>query len=246
MDDAIRDLKKKFNAIRKMGYIKSGRKGSTGIGKTFEDLIEKKEDVLSLPDYRGIEIKTKRGYSKREITLFNAAVSGKDSYESRRIKDIYGYPDRQNPDFKVLNCSFVCNKVTLVANKYYFKLKIDYKKEKIYLTICDRFYNILESDAYWDFNTLKNKLYAKLNYLALIKAWPNKINGETYYKYYDLKIYKLISFEKFIKLIEEGKIRVSFKISTIRDGTRKGETCDHGTSFAIKEENLDELFDRIY
>lgn len=246
MDDVILDLKKKFAAIKRMGYIKSGRKGTTGIGKTFEDLIGKKEDSSSSPDYKGIEIKTKRGYSKGYITLFNAAISGKEPYQSRRIKDIYGYSYVQDSNYKVLNCSIFCNKVTLVANKYYFKLKIDYKNERIYLVICDRYYNILENEAYWEFDTLKNKVYTKLNYLAIIKAWTNKINGEIYYKYYDLKIYKIISFDRFIKLIDEGKIRVSFKISTYRDGNRKGETCDHGTSFEILEENLSELFAKIY
>ena len=38
------------------GYVKSIRGGTTGIGATFEALIGKEEDKLSLPDFKGIEI----------------------------------------------------------------------------------------------------------------------------------------------------------------------------------------------
>ena len=42
IEDKIIKLKKEFIKIKEMGYVKSTRKGFTGIGKTFEDLIGKK------------------------------------------------------------------------------------------------------------------------------------------------------------------------------------------------------------
>lgn len=65
-------LSEKFKEIKKEGYIESTRKGFTGVGKTFEDLIGKKEDRSDSPDFNGIEIKTKLGYKKSFVTLFNA------------------------------------------------------------------------------------------------------------------------------------------------------------------------------
>lgn len=49
-------------------------------------------------------------------------------------------------------------------------------------------------------------------------------------------------FKEFLSLIEQGKIRINFKISVYREGERKGDTHDHGTSFEIQEENLQKLF----
>ena len=70
MEENIRLLRQKFIEIKKLGLIKSLRKGSTGLGFTFESLIGKAEDSRPLPDFNGIEIKTKLGYTKAPITLF--------------------------------------------------------------------------------------------------------------------------------------------------------------------------------
>ena len=39
MQDSIQALKKKLEAIRDMGFVKTYRAGGTGIGKTLEDLL---------------------------------------------------------------------------------------------------------------------------------------------------------------------------------------------------------------
>ncbi len=75
VDESIRELRGKFLKIKEMGYVKSVRGGSTGVGATFEFLLGKSEDKLEAPDFKGIEIKTRRGYSKSEINLFNALSS---------------------------------------------------------------------------------------------------------------------------------------------------------------------------
>ena len=39
MPDSIKELKKRLEAIRDMGFVKTRRAGGTGIGKTLEDLL---------------------------------------------------------------------------------------------------------------------------------------------------------------------------------------------------------------
>lgn len=238
-------LKKEFERIKKMGYIKSTRSGYTGIGKTFEDLIGKAEDTLEEPDYHGIEIKTKRGYSKGYTTLFCAAPQGKSEFETKRLSNTYGYPDKILKNKKVLANSVQANYPTLIAGHFSFRLQIDYEKQKIYLIIKDRNGTLLESNAYWDFSTIQEKLERKMKILAFIKAWPKRIDGIDYYKYYDIKFYQLKSFEKFLKLIEQGVIRITFKIGVVRRGERMGEIHDRGTGFEIEECNLKKLFNPI-
>lgn len=245
MEEELIKLKQEFIRIKKMGYVKSTRKGSTGIGKTFEDLIEKAEDALELPDYHGIEIKTKRGYGKGYTTLFNASPKGPSTYEAKRLCNTYGYPDKLLKIFKTLMASITAHCSTLVANRYLLKLQVDYEKQKIWLIITDSNMNILEKETFWNFATLKEKLERKLNYLAFIKAWPSTRNGVQYYKYYDIKFYKLKSFEVFLKLIEEGIIRITFKVGVVRSGEKIGEIDNHGTSFEIQEGNLERLFQFI-
>lgn len=245
INNEILSLKQEFNEIRKLGYVKSTRKGPTGIGKTFEDLIGKKEDRLQTPDYNGIEIKTKMGYSKSYIRLFNATPKGKNEFEIKRLCNAYGYPDRIKTEHKILAFSVQADTKTFVAGRFFFKLNLDYEKKKVYLSIWDKNMHLLEQDVYWDFDTIKEKLEIKLRYLAFIKAWPKTVKGEDYYKYYDIQFYKLKEFDSFLRLIEQGIIRVTFKIGVFRDGPRAGEIHDHGTSFEIQEENINRLFTRI-
>ncbi len=244
MIDNILKLEKEFERIKNKGYVMATRGGSTGIGKTFEDLIGKKEDQESNPDYLGIEIKTKRSYSKAYTTLFNMILEGRDEV-SKYLKDNYGYPDMILKNKKVLQVSVWANEPNLIANKYLFKLKVDKVKRKIYLVIYDKNLEVLESQLFWDMDKLKQRLENKLTYLAFVKAWPNKINGVNYYKYYKLEIYRLTNFDNFINLLDKGIIRVTFKIGVFRRGSRIGEVHDRGTSFEIKEEDLDKLFIKL-
>ena len=67
MNTQLKKLYVTFLKIKNMGYIKTMRKGSTGVGYTFEKLLGKEEDNLPFPDYKGIEIKTVIYYYKRII-----------------------------------------------------------------------------------------------------------------------------------------------------------------------------------
>lgn len=245
MQEEINKLKKEFIRIKDMGYIKATRGGTTGIGKTFEDLIDKEEDTTPNPDFNGIEIKTKRVYSYSYTTLFNATPNGKEVYEIKRLVNKYGYPDKILKNNKVLNVDVNANRSTLVANKFLFKLIVNRKEKKVFLEIYDKNLNFLEKETFWSFQNLEQRLNQKLKYLAFIKAWLNKINNEQYYKYTSIVFYELKSFEKFLSLIESGIIRVTFTISVFRQGERIAEIHDRGTSFSIQETNLEKLFNKL-
>lgn len=243
--EELLNLKKEFERIKKMGYVKATREGYIGIGKTFEDLLGKEKDCLELPDYKGIEIKSKKGYSRSYTALFGATPKGKQDLEVMRLRNAYGYPDSIYRNQKLLNVSVQANCSTLVGNRFLFKLAIDYEKQKIFLLVTDRNMNLIEKKAYWEFAVLREKLERKVQYLALVKAWPNTINGEDYYKYYDIDFYHLKGFADFIYLIEDGTIRVTFKIGIYRKGFKAGQIHDRGTTFDIQEIDMPKLYDKI-
>ncbi len=245
MEKELLLLKQEFERIKNLGYVQSSRKGYSGIGKTFEDLIGKKEDTLETPDYNGIEIKTKRGYSKSYIHLFHATPKGKTDFEIKRLCHTYGYPDKVKKECKVLAFSIQGNMPTFVANRFLFKLKVDYENKKIYLVICDKDMHFLEQSVYWEFDLIKEKLERKLKYLAFIKAWTKTQDQIDYYNYYAIQFYKLKSFDIFMHLMDQGIIRITFKIGIFREGPRTGEIHDRGTSFEIQEYDFTQLFTKI-
>ncbi|MBP3460800.1 MAG: MvaI/BcnI restriction endonuclease family protein [Bacilli bacterium] len=241
----IIELKEKFEEIKKLCWIKSTINGNSSIGRTFETLLGNEENSFEIPDYNGIEIKTKLSKKNIYTTLFNCKPEGLHYMETERLKDTYGYPDSNIPKYKVLNNSVFCNNKTIIGNNFKFQLVVNRKDKKIYLYIYDLKNNLIENNVYWDFDILKEKLYRKLKYLAYIKAIKKYTKNEVYFKYTKINFYKLKSFEEFIKLIEQGKIRITFKISIYKKGKKIGKTYDHGTGFDIKEENLISLYEKI-
>ena len=88
----IKKLKEEFGRIKEKGWIKSLNKGSNGIGFTFESLLGIPRNELEIPDYNGIELKTRRYSSTSYIILFSSKPEGKYYHEVERIKNTYGYP----------------------------------------------------------------------------------------------------------------------------------------------------------
>ena len=241
----IKNLNKRFNEIKNLGWIEGTINGYCDVGKTFEKLIGNEQNDFEIPDYDGIEIKTKRSNINLYTTLFNCKPDGPYYMETERIKDEYGYPDKQHKQYKVLNNTVFCNQFTSIGNRYKFKLEIDRNNKKLYLGIYTLKEQLIEKKTYWDFDTLEEKLYRKMKTLAYIHAVKKYSNGKTYFKYKSIDFYKLKSFNEFIDTLEKGKIRVTFKIGIHKKGKKFGQTYDHGTGFDIKEEDLLYLYNYI-
>ena len=244
MQNDIINLTKEFNRIKKMGWIESMRRGSTGIGYTFETLLNKEENDFPIPDYNTIEIKTMRIRSKRNIHLFNATPDGDYLFSIERVLNNLGYPDRKEKKYKVFNWEIRGKEYTKIG--YYKKatLIVNREKRKVDL-IAYKDGKKLQLDTSWSFDLLKQKIELKVRYLALIRALSRKENDKEFFYYKDIFFYKIKSFDTFLNLINEGKIAVSFKINVYRKGIKKGQIDNHGTDFSIKERHIKELFNKI-
>ena len=244
MGKDMENLINEFNRIKKMGWIESMRRGSTGIGYTFETLLNKEENDFPIPDYNSIEIKTMRLKSKRNIHLFNATPDGDFLFPIERVLNNLGYPDRKEKKYKVFNWEIESKDYTKIG--YYKKatIRVNREKRKVDL-IAYKDGKQLKLDTSWSFELLKEKIELKIKYLALIRALSYKKDDKEYFYYKDICFYELKSFDAFIKLIEEGKITVTFKINVYRKGIKIGQIDNHGTDFAIKEKHLKDLFNKI-
>ena len=244
MDNNIKIFIKKFKDIKKQSFNQSLRKGYTGIGFTYETLIGKKEDNSYHPDFNGIEIKTKLGYSKTNITLFTLVPQSEKGI--KYLYNKYGYNRYSSQDIRSLRCDVYANQNNLIQNKYIMRLKINREEEKIELIVLNSSYEVIDYDIFWSFSLIKERLETKLKTLALIKGYPYKRNNEKNYKYTNLSIYKLKDFEGFLKMLEEGKAYITFNIGTHTSKERYGQIYDRGTAFKINSNYIDYLFKKIY
>ena len=238
----IKKLKKEFKKIAEKGYIKGIYNNSASIGRTFESELNLEMNKNSVPDYEGIELKTRRTYSKSMITLFNAVPDGNKPLELSRLRDKYGWPYKRDKKYKALYAEVYGNIIKSAGTKYKYKLEVNRQDEKIYLCIYNKEERLIEKEVYWSFNYLKEKLFNKLKILAIIEAWPNKIDGWNYFKYYRINFYKLKKFDDFINLIENGKIKLSIRIDIYVDKENYGKMYDHGCGFSISKKDINLLF----
>jgi len=245
MKNDILVLKAKFENIKKRGWIESMRKGATGIGYTFETLLGKPEESFPVPDFGEIEIKTQHINSKEFMTLFNANPDGDYLFPIKDLHKKYGFPDKKNPNYKVFFAA-VYSYANYAGKNYRFRLHIDNKKELIRLIAIDRAGNMIDTKTTWSFKMLKEKLNCKLKYLAIVKANSKYRNGKFYYKYEKINFYKFKDFDTFIRLIENGTIRITFKVSVYRDGQKAGLYDNHGTGFDIDKNKIESLFTKVY
>lgn len=245
MKQTIEVLNRKFLSIEKQGWIKTLRNGASGIGYTFELLIGKTEENFPIPDYNGIEIKTSRRTSWGKIHLFHATPDGDFLFPIKDIIKTLGYPDKDYPEYKVFYAITNTKKYTYIGCNKKIKLMVDRKKGKVYLVAKNKYdkdYNLYIS---WSFDMLRQRVNLKLKYLAIVKAASKKINGVEYFKYNQIKYYKLKNFDTFIDLIEAGIIDVAFTVGIYKKGKRLGQTHDRGTLFTINEKNIEKLYEKL-
>ncbi len=234
-------LEKEFKRIKNMGWVQGVDEGKGSVGLTLERLLGKEKDTLELPDYLGIELKTHKKYRQFYTTLFNATPDVKDIFETKRIQDKYGYPDKILRNCKVFHGSINAIEKTRIGLWYEFQLEVNYAEKKVYL--CIYFNNkLIDKETFWTFDLLREKLERKLSILAFIEAEEKIIEGKTYFRYRTLQIYHLRSFLAFLKAMENGYIIVNFTIGVFRTGDRKGQIHDHGVAFRIQKRNLSKLF----
>ena len=93
-------------------------------------MLGKEKSDFCVPDYDGIEIKTRRSFSKGLIGLFGSVPDGEELFELDRLREKYGYPDKEIRSAKVLYSVVYGNMLCQVGTKYFFKLDVDRQGSK--------------------------------------------------------------------------------------------------------------------
>ena len=238
MHEELERLEQDLKRIKEMGYVKDIKKGRGGQLATFFKILNN-ESIC-----HKIDLKLKKEFTRNYVIIFNARPEYKGKDEVKKLREKYGYFENGEKRGKVLKVSVQANYSTLVGKRFLFKLKVDYEEEMIYLFVYDRNFQLLDCKVGWPFKKLKAIYEKKCKYLVLVKSWEQEIDKVKHYKYYDYYVWQLKSFEEFLKLVEEGTIRVTFKIDIYRRGPKVGCVNDRGVSFEIQELELERLYEK--
>lgn len=237
LDLFIRD----FNKVRAMGFTESRRSNSTGIGKTFEDLIGVAENNAKEPDLHGFEIKSQRNLSGSYVTLFTKSPTMPKSANTH-LRMSYGSFDSEHPDVKVLHTSIFHGRYNTHTAGAKFSLRVNRQESKLYVLV-QRDDGTIDDSVYYSFDNIKNAL-AKIENLAFVSADTRRnAEGKEEFNFTSAIIYyDFISFENFLDLVEEGVIMYDVRIGAYKMGANRGKTHDHGSGFRIKKNDMQRLY----
>ncbi len=242
------DLKQKFILINqglgdidlndgKVWYL-THRSGDTGIGKTFEDLLGKKEDNYQLPDYENIELKAHLDNDSL-ITLFTKSPNLPRGINTI-IRNKYGY-DEDNSGIKVLHSTVPSGRKTFNSkSQHYFSIRNNKANKSIDLIVFDADGNEITNDitAKWSYATLEKALTKKMpDTLVIIITDKKRIDKKIYYNYKSM-LYTKVTLNALLSALDDGHLFVDLRLGAYKSGKKKGKTHDHGTGFRISLPNL--------
>ncbi len=233
----------RFKAVRDKGFVPSNRHHNTGIGKTFEDYMNVAENNLDAPDLLGYEIKSHREKSQSYITLFTKSPSF-PKQANAFLKDTFGIPYKDNPNLKSLHTSMFAHRYNTFFDKFSFKLINNRQSKTLYIGVYSQNdKELIDKQCGYYYSDLEIIFKKKIKKLFYVTADTRIKNGQEYFHYTNADIYENPSFDRFLKLIDEGQIMYDIRIGSYQSGDKYGKAHDHGSGFRILEPNLTNLFD---
>ncbi|MDE7153551.1 MAG: MvaI/BcnI restriction endonuclease family protein [Muribaculaceae bacterium] len=232
-----------FKKVKALKWVKSHRSNNTGIGKTFEDVIGVVENNLDEPDLFGFEIKSHRAESQSFVTLFTKKPSHPSRGANACLKNKFGtnYPNSQ---LKELHTSIFANRYNTYKDKYSFRLVHKTEERRVYIevyTLAD--HKLLDNTVYYAYEDIEAALKNKLHNLFYVKAQQKQDSDKTELFFFDsAEIYTDPSLERFLKLLDKGKIMYDIRMGAYQSGKKIGKPHDHGSGFRIRETDFKELY----
>ena len=206
-----------------------------------------------------IEEGQKKYYLKNEVFIFLNLIETISRLRDVRVFMLANSASSTNPyflyfdltlpynnDIKLFKEDIDAKEWVKIYNNYRIKLKLCKNENRIKLIICDAQNNLTDDSIYWNLSDLKERIEKKLKYLAFITANCYINNRKKYFIYNNIKFYKLKNFNYFIDSIETGKIKVRINVDISHSTKYMGKLHDHGATFRIKKELIEEIFERIY
>lgn len=221
----LEEFKKKFEDLKKKGYIPSARKGSTGIGFTLETQLGLKENNIALPDLHEVELKAHRSDTKNLITIFTFNNKVWKIPPLEAIKK-YGSYDKNG------------------RKGLYYTMSLKPNSAGLFLNVTEKDISVRhisgEVIAVWELEKLTKRFIQKIPAMLLISASTEERDGREYFRFYRAQLLKGTSHDILENQFKEENILVDLRLHD------KGTMArNHGTGFRTYENKLPYLFKSI-
>ncbi|MBI5047460.1 MAG: hypothetical protein HZB54_00725 [Deltaproteobacteria bacterium] len=224
----LKEIERKLRTLKTMGYIPTVRKGSTGVGHTFEQKMGLPETNIPVPDLGGrVEIKTTRRDASSPVTLF-CFNRGVWHISQKELIEKYGYIDdsgRKALKNIVYTGRQISQGLSLIIDDANNKVSLKDENGKLLAT--------------WDVFVMVGKLVSKLSKVLFVIADRRfDANGEEEFLYKEAYILTDPIPRNFINAFKSGKVGIDLRMHLKENGTVR----NRGTAFRIKEADLWDLY----
>lgn len=224
--DRIMDLqtfRTRFVALRNKGFVKTERRGNTGVGHTLEVHLGITENNIALSDLDVAELKAHRDGSSSLITLF---TRDRGAWVVDQMEAIHRYgtvDESGRPNLYM----------TLFAGRGESTLMVEV--DKVAATVRHRSGTVV---ARWEHGDLAESFSAKFPALMLVTAEvQNRSDGE-WFRYRSARLLRGTSSDRLREGMASGHIAIDLRLHD-----KGGAVRNHGTGFRISEAHLDLLFE---
>ena len=242
-DNTVGELLTKLTAIHKRGFVQSLSIGDPGVGETLEMLLGIKRNPSKEPDYKGIELKGKRGgvtgTPKTRSTIFSQVPN----WEKSRIKsygelvDTYGYMNNDGTRLD-LNVTLKAN----TPNPQGLYLSVDEEADILHNLHRNTSGTEIAKVVLWELDLLRERLRSKHRETFWVGAYVEKEGGTELFHYYEVLHTHKPRTNLLGLLIDQSIITLDYLAHREIDNGVMRACRNHGVLFKINPSDLHFLF----
>ncbi len=216
---------KAFAKLKAKDWVRSKRRGSTGIGHTLEKEIGLPENNIASPDLGKIELKAHRVNSSSMITLF---TFNRKVWKMKPLEAIkkYGTPDENGRLGLYFTMSRVPNSTGLFLHIESETISVHHVSGEIV--------------AEWQLQILAERFIEKIPALILVSAFSEMRGDDEWFKFDRAQLLTGTSADIIRSQILSGNILVDLRLHDKVTSAR-----NHGTGFRAREDKLPLLFQTV-
>lgn len=221
----LNEFVKAFGKLKAKNWIKSERRGPTGIGHTLEKLIGLRENNVAYPDLGTIELKAHRINSNSMITLF---TFNRKVWKMKPLEAIkkYGTPDENGRLGLYFTMSRTPNSTGLFLHIESETISVRHVSGEIV--------------AEWQLEVLAERFTEKIPALILVSAFSEMRGDDEWFKFDRAQLLTGTSAAIIRSQILAGNILVDLRLHDKITSAR-----NHGTGFRAHEDKLPLLFKTV-
>ena len=240
ISETASELLDKITEIHKMGFVKGVTHGDTNVGRTLETLLGISQNSSKAPDYKGIELKSRRGSPKKgskgvdKITLFtNVPDWSRSNFSAKQIIETFGYEGEH-------------------GRQLYCTISNTPNSQGLYLDASDEIDLINKAQtkqykgdvAVWALSKLKERLNEKHRETFWVYAKSDSVDGSEYFRYDFVKHTRKPNSTNMGSMFDAGILTVDYAMYI----KPSGGVRDHGYLFRTSRDNFNQIFplEKVY